>query len=115
MPLVNAEPGTISWFAIQEGPSRFTIFDTFGDEAGRDAHLTGKVTAALTSVELRLAPSSSQRKKERRCQLNRQPPKSKAARLRKSNTNITASASVFYFRRPSKNLKAGSLQVFADD
>jgi quinol monooxygenase YgiN len=47
VPLVNAEPGTSSWFAIQEGPSRFAIFDTFDDEAGRDAHLNGKVAAAL--------------------------------------------------------------------
>jgi len=45
--LVNTEPGTISWFAIQEGPSSFAIFDTFEDEAGRDAHLNGKVAAAL--------------------------------------------------------------------
>jgi quinol monooxygenase YgiN len=47
VPLVNAEPGTITWFAIQEGPSAFAIFDTFNDEAGRDAHLNGKVAAAL--------------------------------------------------------------------
>ena len=47
LPLVNAEPGTVSWFAIQEGPSAFAIFDTFDDEAGRDAHLNGKVAAAL--------------------------------------------------------------------
>src|SRR6476619_1143081 len=47
LPLVNAEAGTISWFAIQEGPSSFAIFDTFDDEAGRDAHLNGKVGAAL--------------------------------------------------------------------
>jgi quinol monooxygenase YgiN len=47
VPLVNAEPGTISWFAIQEGPSQFAIFDTFDDETGRDAHLSGKVAAAL--------------------------------------------------------------------
>jgi quinol monooxygenase YgiN len=47
VPLVNAEPGTTSWFAIQEGPSSFAIFDTFDDEAGRDAHLNGKVAAAL--------------------------------------------------------------------
>jgi quinol monooxygenase YgiN len=45
--LVNAEPGTRSWFAIQEGPSRFAIFDTFDDEAGVNAHLNGKVAAAL--------------------------------------------------------------------
>ena len=47
VPLVNSEAGTISWFAIQEGPSAFAIFDTFDDEAGRDAHLNGKVAAAL--------------------------------------------------------------------
>lgn len=47
VPLVNDEPGTISWYAIQEGPSSFAIFDTFDDEAGRDAHLSGKVAAAL--------------------------------------------------------------------
>ena len=44
---MNAEPGTISWYAIQEGPSSFAIFDTFDDEAGRDAHLNGKVAAGL--------------------------------------------------------------------
>src|SRR3954447_25963039 len=47
VPLVDAEPGTVTWFAIQEGPSSFAIFDTFDDESGRDAHLNGKVAAAL--------------------------------------------------------------------
>src|ERR1700684_1669548 len=47
LPLVEAEPGTVTWFAIQEGPSSFAIFDTFNDEAGRDSHLNGKVAAAL--------------------------------------------------------------------
>jgi quinol monooxygenase YgiN len=47
VPLVEAEPGTITWYAIQEGPSSFAIFDTFDTEAGRDAHLNGKVAAAL--------------------------------------------------------------------
>lgn len=47
IPLVNDEPGTISWYAIQEGPSSFAIFDTFDDEDGRDAHLNGQVAAAL--------------------------------------------------------------------
>ena len=46
-PLVDAEPGTVSWFAIQNGPSSFAIFDTFNDETGRNAHLSGKVAAAL--------------------------------------------------------------------
>ena len=47
LPLVDAEPGTISWYAIQNSPSSFAIFDSFNDEAGRDAHLNGKVAAAL--------------------------------------------------------------------
>ena len=47
LPLVDAEPGTVSWFAIQEGPSSFAIFDTFDDENDRNAHLNGKVAAAL--------------------------------------------------------------------
>jgi quinol monooxygenase YgiN len=47
LPLVNTEAGTISWFAIQMGPSSFAIFDTFDTEAGRDAHLQGAVAAAL--------------------------------------------------------------------
>jgi len=37
VPLVNAETDTISWLAIREGPSSFAIFDTFDDEAGRNA------------------------------------------------------------------------------
>jgi quinol monooxygenase YgiN len=50
VPLVDAEPGTIAWFAIQEGPSSFAIFDTFNDEAGREAHLNGKVAAAFAKA-----------------------------------------------------------------
>src|SRR5262249_43976387 len=47
LPLVNDEPGTKTWFAIQEQPSRFAISDTFDDEAGVNAHLNGKVAQAL--------------------------------------------------------------------
>ncbi len=47
LPLVNEEPATTAWFAIQMGPSTFGIFDAFPDHAGRDAHLSGKVAAAL--------------------------------------------------------------------
>ncbi|WP_036279792.1 putative quinol monooxygenase [Methylocystis sp. ATCC 49242] len=47
LPLVEAEPATASWFAIQIGPSKFGIFDTFPDEIGREAHLSGEVAKAL--------------------------------------------------------------------
>jgi quinol monooxygenase YgiN len=45
--LVEEEPDTTAWFAIRMGPSTFGIFDAFPDELGRQAHLSGKVAAAL--------------------------------------------------------------------
>jgi quinol monooxygenase YgiN len=47
LPLVQAEPATITWYAINMGLGKFGIFDTFPDDAGRQAHLQGKVAAAL--------------------------------------------------------------------
>jgi quinol monooxygenase YgiN len=46
-PIVQNEPGTVAWFAVRMGPSTFGIFDAFPDEAGRQAHLSGLVAAAL--------------------------------------------------------------------
>jgi len=56
--LVSAEPLTIAWFGIRLGPSTFGIFDAFADEAGRTAHLSGRVAAALgeKASELLAAP-----------------------------------------------------------
>lgn len=45
--LAAAEPGTITWFAVRFDASTFAIFDAFNDEAGRDAHLSGPIAAAL--------------------------------------------------------------------
>ena len=47
LPLVQAEPGTLTWYAIQEGRGEYAIFDTFDTEDDRQAHLDGKVVAAL--------------------------------------------------------------------
>lgn len=47
LPIVQEEPATVAWFAIKLGPSTFGIFDAFPDEAGRQAHLSGRVAAAL--------------------------------------------------------------------
>ena len=47
VPLVEAEPDTTAWFAIQMGPSEFGIFDAFPGEEGRAAHLSGAVASAL--------------------------------------------------------------------
>ena len=45
--VVRDEPGTIAWFGLRLGPSTFGIFDAFPDDAGRQAHLSGKVAATL--------------------------------------------------------------------
>ncbi|HXS67589.1 MAG TPA: antibiotic biosynthesis monooxygenase [Candidatus Polarisedimenticolia bacterium] len=45
--LVEQESQTIVWFALQLGPTTFGIFDAFPNEAGRQAHLQGKVAEAL--------------------------------------------------------------------
>jgi quinol monooxygenase YgiN len=47
LPIVQEEPATLAWFGIRLGPSTFGIFDAFQDDAGRQAHLSGKVAAAL--------------------------------------------------------------------
>jgi len=45
--LVQQEPATSTWYAVKLGPSTYGIFDTFPDDAGRQAHLTGRVAAEL--------------------------------------------------------------------
>jgi quinol monooxygenase YgiN len=45
--VVQEEPATTVWFALRLGPSTFGIFDAFPDESGRQAHLSGRVAAAL--------------------------------------------------------------------
>ena len=47
LPLAEQEPATPAWFALRLGPSSFGIFDAFADEAGRQAHLDGRIAAAL--------------------------------------------------------------------
>jgi len=45
--MVQEEPATTAWFAIRLGKSTFGIFDVFPDESGRQAHLAGRLAAAL--------------------------------------------------------------------
>ena len=45
--LVQEEPATMRWYGVRLGPTKFGIFDTFADEGGRQAHLEGRVAAAL--------------------------------------------------------------------
>lgn len=46
-PLALKEPGTKTWYAFAEAPGQFGIFDTFEDEAARQAHLEGPIARIL--------------------------------------------------------------------
>jgi quinol monooxygenase YgiN len=48
--LAVAEEGTVTWYAFRIDESRYGIFDTFEDEAGRQAHVDGEIPKALAQV-----------------------------------------------------------------
>lgn len=50
LPLAESEGATKTWFAIQFDASTFGIFDSFDDDAGRDAHLSGAIASELMAA-----------------------------------------------------------------
>ena len=61
--LVDAEAGTVAWFAVRFDKSTFAIFDAFDGDEGRDAHLNGKVAEALMANAAELLASAPQIRK----------------------------------------------------
>jgi quinol monooxygenase YgiN len=47
LPLAQAEAGTVTWYAIRIDDQTYGIFDTFGTEDARQAHINGPIAAAL--------------------------------------------------------------------
>ncbi|MEH2252762.1 putative quinol monooxygenase [Nostoc sp.] len=45
--LIEQELGTTTFYALKVGPNTYSTFDTFADEAARDAHVNGPVAKAL--------------------------------------------------------------------
>ena len=45
--IVQQETGTPFWFALRFDASTFGIFDAFADDGARQAHLAGRLAAAL--------------------------------------------------------------------
>ena len=45
--LAQSEKGTVTWYGLKEADGSYAVFDTFDDEAGRDAHLNGDIAKAL--------------------------------------------------------------------
>jgi quinol monooxygenase YgiN len=56
--LAAAEPGTVAWYAFKISDTTYGIFDTFDDDAGRQAHLNGQIPAALGQVADELLASA---------------------------------------------------------
>ena len=48
--LAAEESGTVTWYAFKLSETTYGIFDTFEDEDGRQAHLNGRIPAALGQV-----------------------------------------------------------------
>ena len=48
--LAAEEQGTVTWYAFKVSDTTYGIFDTFENEEGRQAHLKGKIPAALGQV-----------------------------------------------------------------
>ena len=48
--LAVAEEGTVTWYAFKVSDTTYGIFDTFENEEGRQAHLSGAIPAALGNV-----------------------------------------------------------------
>ena len=47
--LAADEAGTVTWYGVKMGPGVYGVFDTFDDEAGRDAHMSGEIAKALAA------------------------------------------------------------------
>jgi quinol monooxygenase YgiN len=45
--MAKDESGTVNWYGIKEDDGAYSVFDTFEDEAGREAHLNGEIAKAL--------------------------------------------------------------------
>ena len=58
--MARKEPGTERWFAIKEDDGAYSIFDTFADEAGREAHLNGEIAKALMAKSSELLAEAPQ-------------------------------------------------------
>jgi quinol monooxygenase YgiN len=43
----KCEPQTVTWYGVKVAPGVYGVFDTFNDEAGREAHLSGEIAKAL--------------------------------------------------------------------
>ena len=58
--MAKKEAGTVTWYGLKEDEGNYSVFDTFNDEAGRDAHLTGEIAKALMAKASELFANAPQ-------------------------------------------------------
>ncbi len=63
--LSNNERGTVTWYGVKMAPGMYGVFDTFNDEAGRDAHLNGEIAKALMAKAPELFANANELRIER--------------------------------------------------
>ena len=63
--LANNEPQTVTWYGVKMAPGTYGVFDTFNDEAGRDAHLSGEIAKALMAKAPELFANANELRIER--------------------------------------------------
>ena len=83
-PLAEKESGTIAWYAVKIDASHYGIFDTFADEAGRNAHISGDIAKALFAKAKDLSSRKIRRFISQRFWRRRVPAAQKARRVDKS-------------------------------
>jgi len=50
LPLAEEEPATNTWYALKFSDGSFGVFDSFPSDAGRQAHLTGRIGSQLPGL-----------------------------------------------------------------
>ena len=69
LPLAEAEPGTVDWYAARTSPTTFWIFDTFGSEDARQAHINGEIAGRVDGQSRRTSRHRARDPRRRRaCQ-----------------------------------------------
>ena len=54
------EPQTVNWYGVKIAPGMYGVFDTFDDEAGREAHMSGEIAKALLANAADLFANASE-------------------------------------------------------
>lgn len=49
--IIEQEPGTTTFYALKVGSGKYATFDTFTNEAARDAHANGLLATLLEKVD----------------------------------------------------------------